>query len=156
MHNERDRALRPDSRIPMLPPQMSRSRAQRLAWAGATALALGACATESPRSAGSPPSRDHVTTPARGEGARTGGETGGPAALGSPRTLPAGAGRAILERDCTGCHGLDGLWAYQGYYNEQRWRSMIVTMVDHGAELDEDEIAMLTSYLVEHFGPGTR
>lgn len=72
------------------------------------------------------------------------------------RALPEGEGRAILERRCTDCHDLDGLWAYQGYYNEARWRSMIQTMVDHGAELDEAEIATLTSYLVEHFGPGTR
>lgn len=69
------------------------------------------------------------------------------------RPLPAGEGRGILERDCTGCHDLNGLWAYKGYYDEQRWRAMIDTMIDHGAELDEREAAALASYLVEHFGP---
>lgn len=78
------------------------------------------------------------------------------AAAGSPRALPAGVGREILERECKGCHDLGGLWAYQGYYNESRWHDMIVTMVGHGADLDQAEIETLTSYLVEHFGPGTR
>lgn len=100
----------------------------------AAAVVLGACAAGPPRA----PSGD--------------GRAAGAASV----ALPAGAGREILERKCTGCHDLGGLRAYRGYYNEARWRDMIVTMVGHGAELDEAEIATLTRYLVEHFGPGTR
>lgn len=51
---------------------------------------------------------------------------------------------------------MNGLWAYQGYYTEARWRAMIGTMVDYGAELDAREVEALTAYLTRHFGPGTR
>lgn len=74
----------------------------------------------------------------------------------SDRPLPAGPGLAILGRGCTGCHDLNGLWAYQGYWDEGRWRDMIATMIGHGAEIGPAETEVLASYLVEHFGPGTR
>ena len=70
--------------------------------------------------------------------------------------LPPGPGRAILQADCTSCHDLGGLWAYQGYYDELRWRDLVGTMIAHGAELDASEADVLVAYLVEHFGPGTR
>ncbi len=70
--------------------------------------------------------------------------------------LPAGEGRDVLEQACTGCHDLDGLSAYRGYYDESRWRTMISTMVSYGAELDEAEITTAAEYLAEHFGPGAR
>lgn len=82
--------------------------------------------------------------------------TSADAARASERPLPAGPGRAILVQGCTGCHDLNGLWAYQGYWDESRWREMIATMIGHGAELGSDEIEVLAAYLVEHFGPGTR
>lgn len=70
--------------------------------------------------------------------------------------LPPGPGRAILERACMVCHNLDGLWAYQGYYDEQSWRGLVETMIAHGADLDETDTDELVGYLVRHFGPGTR
>jgi hypothetical protein len=70
--------------------------------------------------------------------------------------LPPGQGAAILARACTTCHNLQGLWAYQGYYNERRWRELVETMVAHGASVKEPEKTELVAYLVEHFGPGTR
>jgi hypothetical protein len=33
---------------------------------------------------------------------------------------------------------------------------MIATMIGHGAEIGPAETEVLASYLVEHFGPGTR
>ncbi|MBN1239111.1 MAG: hypothetical protein JXB36_11450 [Gammaproteobacteria bacterium] len=72
------------------------------------------------------------------------------------RPLPAGHGRAILRRACTGCHDLEGLWVYQGYYDAPRWRGLVETMIAHGADLNETETIELVEYLVEHFGPGTR
>lgn len=67
--------------------------------------------------------------------------------------LPAGEGRVVLLRACTNCHDLAGLSAYKGYYDGERWRALIDTMVSHGAELDEAESLLLTEYLVEYFGP---
>jgi virginiamycin B lyase len=79
-----------------------------------------------------------------------------PAAGADSSRLPAGEGRAIVEQACTGCHNLEGLWAYQGYYDERRWRGLVDTMIAHGAELNETDTTRLVDYLVEHFGPGTR
>jgi hypothetical protein len=70
--------------------------------------------------------------------------------------LPPGPGAATLARACTGCHNLEGLWAYQGYYNEQRWRSLVESMIAHGAQLNETESNDVVAYLVLRFGPGTR
>jgi hypothetical protein len=70
--------------------------------------------------------------------------------------LPPGEGRSILARRCTGCHNLGGLWAYQGYYDEARWRGLVQTMIAHGANLNETEENELVAYLARHFGPGTR
>ncbi|GEM_PF-964275 len=67
--------------------------------------------------------------------------------------LPAGEGRAILKRACVDCHDLGGLKAYAGYYDEEKWRAMMVTMKDHGAQIDAAEIAVLAAYLGRHFGP---
>lgn len=67
--------------------------------------------------------------------------------------LPAGAGRAELVRACTTCHDLGGLEAYKGYYDDAKWRDMVLTMVDHGAELDADGIDAVVGYLVACFGP---
>lgn len=70
--------------------------------------------------------------------------------------LPPGRGRSILEAECTGCHNLGGLWAYQGYYTRERWRGLVETMIAHGANLDETATNELVDYLAEHFGPGSR
>lgn len=77
-------------------------------------------------------------------------------ALPPGEALPPGAGRAILQADCTSCHDLGGLWAYKGFYDEQRWRDLVETMIAHGAQLNAPEVDALVDYLVEHFGPGSR
>lgn len=70
--------------------------------------------------------------------------------------LPEGEGRELLVNACTKCHDLKGLPAYQGYWGRQRWRNMVETMVKNGASLDESQVAVVTDYLTEFFGPGTR
>jgi len=68
-------------------------------------------------------------------------------------TLPGGAGKAILERACITCHDLEGLRLFQGYYDEELWRGVVVDMVRVGAEVTQDEIDVVAKYLAEHFGP---
>jgi cytochrome c5 len=70
--------------------------------------------------------------------------------------LPAGEGRDILKAACISCHDLGGLQAYKGYYDAEKWRAMLVTMVGHGAQLNEDQLAVLTAYLDRHFGPDAK
>jgi len=82
-------------------------------------------------------------------------ETGERAAA-TVTALPPGAGAAILERACTGCHTLEHLGIFRGYFNAAHWTDVVVTMVDLGAELEPGEMAVLVDYLTEHYGPDAR
>jgi mono/diheme cytochrome c family protein len=66
--------------------------------------------------------------------------------------LPAGTGKDLLLAACVRCHDLRGLPAYRGYWNHERWRSMIDTMVKHGAPLNTQQADELAAYLALHFG----
>lgn len=68
--------------------------------------------------------------------------------------LPAGEGRDILKAACVSCHDLGGLPAFACCYGADHWRALLATMVEHGAELDEAQLAALADYLARHFGPG--
>ena len=61
------------------------------------------------------------------------------------------AGRAILERACTGCHTLNGIENYS-YDSEAPYRELISTMVSYGATLSEAEKATLVRYLFTTYG----
>ncbi len=68
--------------------------------------------------------------------------------------LPAGAGRAILERECLNCHELGALELFKGFYSRDRWRALVITMRDNGAEVDDEQVEVLATYLARHFGTG--
>lgn len=57
------------------------------------------------------------------------------------------AGEALLQKKCVECHELDDVTAHGGD-DAAGWRSVIASMIDEGAELSDDEIAVLTNYLV--------
>lgn len=61
------------------------------------------------------------------------------------------AGRAILERACTGCHNLNGIENYS-YDSEDPYRELVSTMVSYGATLSESEKATLIQYLFTTYG----
>jgi hypothetical protein len=61
-------------------------------------------------------------------------------------------GAQILRRACTVCHELRGLTAYQDYWGEPEWRSMVETMVDYGAEVSDEELLVLAQWLAENYG----
>lgn len=70
--------------------------------------------------------------------------------------LPVDEGRALLVAACTRCHDLTGLPAYRQYWNRDRWRSMVDSMVENGAPLDETGKQVVTEYLARHFGTATQ
>lgn len=70
--------------------------------------------------------------------------------------LPEDDGRARLVAACTACHDLTGLPAYRNYWNRDRWRSMVDSMVENGAPLDEAGRQVVTEYLARHFGTATQ
>lgn len=61
------------------------------------------------------------------------------------------AGRAILERACTGCHNLNGIENYS-YDSEEPYRELVSTMVSYGATLTDAEKATLIQYLFTTYG----
>ena len=61
------------------------------------------------------------------------------------------AGRAILERACTGCHNLNGIENYS-YDSEEPYRELVSTMFSYGATLSEAEKATLIQYLFKTYG----
>lgn len=68
--------------------------------------------------------------------------------------LPDGPGRAILERECLNCHGLDALELFKGFYTRDQWASLVTTMRENGARVDDGEIDVLARYLERYFGTG--
>jgi mono/diheme cytochrome c family protein len=80
-----------------------------------------------------------------------------PAAIDAPGpavALPSGEGREILVSQCLNCHELNALELFSGFYNQNRWRSLVITMRENGAEIDDREVEVLAAYLARHFGTG--
>jgi hypothetical protein len=66
--------------------------------------------------------------------------------------LPEGPGRELLYASCLSCHALTALPLFKAFYTRDSWRTLVVTMKEHGADVDSAEIEMLADYLAEHFG----
>jgi cytochrome c5 len=64
---------------------------------------------------------------------------------------PAGDGAALLEERCTACHGLDRTTSARK--TREDWEKTVVRMVSKGAQLSEDEQAILIDYLTQTYGP---
>jgi competence protein ComEA len=67
--------------------------------------------------------------------------------------LPAGPGREILIASCLSCHELTALPLFASFYTRDSWRALVLTMKEHGAPVDGDDIEVLADYLARHFGP---
>jgi mono/diheme cytochrome c family protein len=68
--------------------------------------------------------------------------------------LPAGQGREILIASCLSCHELTTLPLFAAFYTRDSWRTLVLTMKEHGAEINGAQIEVLADYLAQHFGPG--
>lgn len=62
-----------------------------------------------------------------------------------------GDGETLLEERCTQCHSLDRVKGLQK--SGEEWEQTVLRMVGKGAELSEDEQAVLVDYLAETYGP---
>ncbi|MFQ6099896.1 MAG: hypothetical protein ACE5OS_01500 [Anaerolineae bacterium] len=60
-------------------------------------------------------------------------------------------GEKLLQERCTVCHSLDRV--KQAHRTSEEWNRIVTLMVGRGAELEEDEQAVLVDYLVETYGP---
>jgi hypothetical protein len=50
------------------------------------------------------------------------------------------------------CHALTALPLFKAFYTRESWRTLVVTMKEHGADVDGAEIEVLADYLAQHFG----
>ena len=78
------------------------------------------------------------------------------AGCGGGQEAPAGeqvavGGQTLLEERCTECHDLERTTSQQKTRAE--WEETVSRMIDRGAELNEDEKAVLVDYLAENYGP---
>lgn len=70
--------------------------------------------------------------------------------------LPGGRGREILVRECLECHDLGGLDLFRGFYTRDSWRELVLTMQANGAQVDADEVEIVSDYLATYFSPDSR
>jgi len=70
----------------------------------------------------------------------------------TPAVQPASNdGQALLQERCATCHGLDQV--KQAQKSDEEWERTVARMVDKGAQLSEEEQAVLVDYLAETYGP---
>jgi len=60
--------------------------------------------------------------------------------------LPEGEGKAVVEKLCSACHGLDYVWPSQR--TVQVWRETIDLMRAYGAEATDEQWKIITDYIV--------
>jgi hypothetical protein len=58
---------------------------------------------------------------------------------------------ALLQERCTVCHSLRQVEAAQ--YTQEQWDDTVTRMVGYGAELNDEEKAVLIDYLAQTYGP---
>jgi cytochrome c553 len=67
----------------------------------------------------------------------------------APTELPAGPAKAVIERACTVCHGVDYILTKKA--SAQEWENTVNTMVSRGADLSDAEIPVVVKYLATNF-----
>lgn len=71
----------------------------------------------------------------------------GIAASAVAQTLPEGPGKAIIESECTSCHGIATITRSAGFDTVNKWHDVMDTMVD----LADPQARTVAAYLAEHF-----
>jgi hypothetical protein len=66
-------------------------------------------------------------------------------------TLPDGAGKAIVQRMCTGCHSLKTVTSQHA--TKDQWSAIVQQMVSRGADGTDEEINTVVDYLAKNFPP---
>ena len=122
----------------------------RLTWAAAVLAACASCATV-PEPAGT------GTEPAASAASTASAAAAPSAPVFAPGVeLPAGPGREIIDASCLSCHDLTALPLFAPFYTRDTWRTLVVTMQAHGADVDNAEVEVLSDYLAQHFGAKPR
>jgi mono/diheme cytochrome c family protein len=65
--------------------------------------------------------------------------------------LPDGAGKAIVQKMCVGCHSLKTVTS--NHATKEQWSETVQQMVSRGADGTDEEIATVIDYLAKNFPP---
>jgi cytochrome c5 len=65
--------------------------------------------------------------------------------------LPPGEGRVILDRACGACHRAAAVGAYH-FATRAQYAEVVSRMIAKGAQVSEEEAAVLTGYLFDNLG----
>jgi hypothetical protein len=69
--------------------------------------------------------------------------------VGAQQQLPEGPGKAVIEHSCLGCH--EPVRIISAGYNREDWQNVVHMMLNVGAPVPPDQVAVLTDYLVKNF-----
>ena len=67
------------------------------------------------------------------------------------QTLPDGPGKAVVEKMCKGCHGLENI--VRSRRTRDKWSDIVDDMLARGAKGTDSEADEAVEYLATHFGP---
>jgi hypothetical protein len=71
-----------------------------------------------------------------------------------PIALKDGAGKAVTENICSGCHSLDYIRINAPFMNRQTWTASVNKMVQmFGAPIPANDQATIVDYLSANYGP---
>lgn len=73
------------------------------------------------------------------------------ATLALAQDLPNGNGKEVVQTICTGCHDLEPITG-TGFTKED-WEIVVKSMIDMGATIKPEEVALITNYLATNFPP---
>lgn len=65
-------------------------------------------------------------------------------------SLPPGKGKAIVQRDCVGCHAIKVITSKRA--SRDQWSTLVDQMVSRGADVPDEEIETVVEYLNKNFG----
>ena len=67
------------------------------------------------------------------------------------QNLPNGNGKEVVERICSACHDLSPIT--DAGFSRQDWEMVVKSMIDMGATISAEQVAVITNYLAANFPP---
>ena len=68
------------------------------------------------------------------------------------QSLPAGDGKDVVEKICSGCHDLDPITSSGGGTHDD-WDMVVKAMIGMGADIKPEQEVVIANYLAQNFPP---
>jgi cytochrome c5 len=70
----------------------------------------------------------------------------------APGGLADGPGKDVVMKLCTTCHDTDNITMAK--HTKAEWKDVVTTMVGYGAEVSDEQMEIVTTYLAKYYGKG--